>query len=214
MNENQFCGAADADGIPSFGAVDAEGGSPFLDVADVVGENPFCDAVGVGDASPFCGAVVDVIPFCGAVDEAPACCGWYVTALTGVGVAADETGRWENPSGSQQLENAVVVALVFSEDKGFLHAPVASSGAPFGSVVASENVRTHADYVTSAVEQGDAGYMGHPGHSGRQNLNCHGDGGGSAPVQYSLFHHCSCYCQQTSHFFAAVDDDVVDAVAS
>ena len=87
MNENRFYGAADADGNPSFGAVGAESESPFLDAADVVGENPFCDAVGVGD----------VTPFCGAVDEALVCCGWYVTALTGAGVVADETGQWENP---------------------------------------------------------------------------------------------------------------------
>lgn len=82
VNENQFCGAADADGSPSSGAVDAEGGSPFLGAAD---------AVGVADESPFCGAVVD------AVDEVPVCCGWCGTALTEAGAEADGTDQWESP---------------------------------------------------------------------------------------------------------------------
>lgn len=87
MNENQFCGAADADGSPSSGAADAEGGSPFLHVADVVGESPFCDAVGVDDGSPFCGVV----------DAAPVCCGWCETAQTAAGEAADGTDPWGSP---------------------------------------------------------------------------------------------------------------------
>lgn len=87
MHENQFCGAADADGIPSSGAVDAEGETPFLDVVDVAGGSPFCDAVGVADESPSCGAV----------DVAPVCCGWCGTALTGAGVVADGTDQWESP---------------------------------------------------------------------------------------------------------------------
>lgn len=87
MSENQVCGAVDADGSPSSGAVDAEGESPFLGVADVVGESPSYDAVGVADE----------IPSYGAVDEAPACCGWCATALTGAGVVADGTDRWESP---------------------------------------------------------------------------------------------------------------------
>lgn len=78
MYENQFCGAVDADGSPSSGAVDAEGGSPFLGAADAVGGSPFCDAVGVAD-------------------ESPSCCGWCETGLTAVGVVADETDQWESP---------------------------------------------------------------------------------------------------------------------
>lgn len=87
MNENQFCGAADVDEGPSSGAADAEGGRPFLGVADAPGGSPFCDAVGVADESPSCGAA----------DEAPACCGWCGIALTGAGVAAGGTDRWESP---------------------------------------------------------------------------------------------------------------------
>lgn len=87
MNENQFCGAADADESPSSGAVDAGGGRPFLGVADVVGGSPFCDAVGVVDESPSCGAV----------DEALVCCGWCGIALTGAGVVADGTDQSESP---------------------------------------------------------------------------------------------------------------------
>lgn len=48
-----------------------------------------------------------------------------------------------------ETENAVVGSQVFSVDKGFLHAPVASSGAPFGCVVVSVSVRTHAGCVRS-----------------------------------------------------------------
>lgn len=95
MSENQFCGAADADGSPSSG-VGAEEGNPFLDVVDVVGGNPFCDAVGVGDASPICGAAVDAVgesPSCGAVDEAPTCFGWCGTELTEAGAVADGTDQ-------------------------------------------------------------------------------------------------------------------------
>lgn len=87
MNENQFCGAVDADGSPSSGVVGAEGGSPFLGVADAVGGSPFCDAVGVADGSPSCGAV----------DEVPICCGWCGTALTAAGVVVDGTDRWGSP---------------------------------------------------------------------------------------------------------------------
>lgn len=75
MNENQFCGAADADESPSSDAVDAEGGLPFLGVADVADESPSC----------------------GAVDEALVCCGWCGIALTGAGVVADGTDQWESP---------------------------------------------------------------------------------------------------------------------
>ena len=96
---------------------------------------------------------------------------------------------------------------MFSEDKGFQLAPVASFGAPFGCGVVSEHVRTHVDCVRSVEEQGSAGCMDHPSHSGQLNLGCHGDGGGSALVQHCLSLHCSCCFQQPSHSFAAVVDD-------
>lgn len=87
MNESRFCGAADAGGHPSSGAVGAEDGSPFWGAADEMGGSPFCDAVGVADESPSCGAA----------DEAPACCGWCGTARTGEDAAADGTDRWGSP---------------------------------------------------------------------------------------------------------------------
>lgn len=195
MNESQFCGAADVGGSPSSGAVGAEDGSPF------------CDAVGVADESPSCGAVAG----------APSCCGWCETTPTGADVVADETDRWESPSGTQQLEtgNAAVGSQVFSVDKGFLHAPVASSGAPFGCVVVSASVRTHVECVRSAGERGSAECMGRPGHSGLRSLSYHGDGGGSVLVQRCLSHRCSCCFPRSARSFAAaaVDGGVVDVAA-
>lgn len=102
---------------------------------------------------------------------------------------------------------------MFSEDKGFQRAPVASFGAPFGCGTVSVCVRTHADYVRSAEELRSVACMDHPGRSGLLSLGCHGDGGGSALVQHCLSLRCSCCFQQTSRFFAAVDDGVVDVVA-
>lgn len=103
---------------------------------------------------------------------------------------------------------------MFSEDKGFLHAPVVSFGAPFESEVVSVSVRTHADCVRSVEEQVSADCMGHHGHNEQLRLSCHGDGGGSALVQHCLFHHYSYCLQQASHFFAVVDDGAVDVVVS
>lgn len=78
MCESQFCGAVDADEIPSSGAADVEGGSPVLCAADVAGGSPFCDAVG-------------------AVDGVQVCCGWCGTALTEAGAVAGGTDQWGNP---------------------------------------------------------------------------------------------------------------------
>lgn len=86
-NENQFCDAADADEIPSSGAVDAGDGCPFFGAADAVGGCPFCDAFGVACESPSCGAA----------DGAPAYFGWCVTTLTEAGVVADAIDQWVNP---------------------------------------------------------------------------------------------------------------------
>lgn len=105
---------------------------------------------------------------------------------------------------------------MFSEDRGFQHALVVSFGVPFGCEKVSVSVRAHAENVRCVVELGSAGSMDHPAHNGLLSLGCHGDGGGSALVQYCLSLRCSCCCQQISHSFAAVvavDDGVVDAVA-
>lgn len=106
---------------------------------------------------------------------------------------------------------------MFSERKGFLHAPVASFGDPFGCGTVSVSVRTRVDYVTSVGEQGSVVCMGHPAHSELPSLSCHGDGGGNALVQHCLALHCSCCFQQISRSFAAVvavdDGVVVDVVA-
>lgn len=116
----------------------------------------------------------------------------------------------------QHLEtgNAVAGLQVFSEDKLFQHVPVASSGAPFGCGRVSASVRTRVVYVTSVGRQGSVGCKGHPDHSELLSLGCHGDGGGSAPVQHCLYLHCFCCFQQTSHSFVAVDDGVVVDVAA
>lgn len=102
---------------------------------------------------------------------------------------------------------------MFFEDKGFHCAPVASFEAPFGCGVVFECVRKRADCVRSVEEQENVGCMDLPSHSGLLSLSCHGDGGGSALAQQCLSLHCSCCFQQLYHFFAAVDDGVVDAVA-
>lgn len=103
---------------------------------------------------------------------------------------------------------------MFSEHKGFPHAPVASFGVPFGCGTVSVSVRTFADYVMSVGEQGSVVCMGHPAHSEQPSLSYHGDGGGNALVQSCLALRCSCCFQQTSHSFAAAaDDGVVDVVA-
>lgn len=105
---------------------------------------------------------------------------------------------------------------MFSEDRGFLHALVASFGAPSGCEVESASVRTRVDCVKSVEEQGSAECMGHHDHNAQQSQGCHGDGGGSALVQHCLCHHCFCCCQQISHSFAAVvaaDDGAADAAA-
>lgn len=87
VNEYQSCGAVDADGVPSSGAVGVESGRPFLGVADATGGSPFCGAVGAGDENPSYGAA----------DEALACSGWCGTALTGAGEEAGGTDQWESP---------------------------------------------------------------------------------------------------------------------
>lgn len=109
--------------------------------------------------------------------------------------------------------NAVAGLPVFSEDTGFLHAPVASFGAPFGCGTISVCVRKRADCVRSVGEQGSVGCMDLPSHSGLPNPSCHGDGGESALALRCLSLHCSCCFQQLSHSFAAVDDGVVDVAA-
>lgn len=115
-----------------------------------------------------------------------------------------------------EIGNAVAGLPVFSEDKGFQHAPVASSEAPFGCGMVSVSVRTHVVYARSVGGQESVGCKGHHAHSGLLSLGCHGDGDENALVQHCLSLHCFCCFQQTSHSFAAVvavDDGVVDVVA-
>lgn len=110
--------------------------------------------------------------------------------------------------------NAVAGPLVFSEGMGFQHAPVTSSGAPFGHGTASVCVRKCAGCVKSVGEQGSVGCMDLPSRSGLPNPSCHGDGGGGALAQHCLSPHRSCCFQQLSHFVAAVDDGAADVAAA
>lgn len=90
---------------------------------------------------------------------------------------------------------------------------MASSGAPFGCGTVSVSVRTRADCVTSAGQQGNVGCKGHLAHNGLLILGCHGDGGEGALAQHCLSLHCSCCFQQAFHSSAAAVGDGVDAVA-
>lgn len=113
--------------------------------------------------------------------------------------------------------NAVAGLREFSEDTLFPHVPVASSGAPFGCGRVSASVRTRVVCVMNAGRQGGVGCKGLPDHSELLSLGCHGDVGGSAPVQHCLSLHCFCCFPRTSRSFVAaavvvVDDGVVVVV--